>query len=612
MKKILLATLLLSLVQTWAGSAQVGQPKVSAPGRYSGYSPQLYTEWVRESRYVAVRDGTRLAVNIFRPAIDHRAVEHPYPVVWMFTPYGRAHSLPNGTVYYAAANPAGQLSNCNILNLTYYGYVVAVADVRGKGASFGARRGFQDQQEAHDGYDLNEWLAKQPWSDGKVGMFGCSYLGGSAYNVLTTTPPHLKAIFPGFSPFNLFDMNDRGGILAQWGTHPPASNTEELTTLPVDEDKDGKLLKQAVAEHAAGTNNVDLWRELPYRDSESSLTGSRFWNEASVSTYNEKIENSKVAIYRWANWQDEESEGIIIGHIAMSNPKKLWIGGWSHCQTNDFDMGVEAHRFFDYWLKGIQNGIMDQPPIYFYTLNAKAGDEWRFARSWPLAATRVSNYYLHGETMASVASKFDGTLNTSAAATLGVSPPYQVDYSARCKMEPVFWPCSLDAYALTYSSAVLTAPLQITGHPVMHLWIKSSAEDGNFFVALEDVSADGTAQVLSHGRLRASLRALHPPQWPMMGLPWHRANQADSQPLKPGVPAELVFALEPTSVVLQADHRIRITVTGADPREPAFRQEIHPAPTIEILHDAAHPSMISLPLVPVGAGVAPSGVTSGY
>jgi hypothetical protein len=607
MSKRIFKGILLYIMLTVAEVSHGADPaKISAPGVYSGYAPKIYSEWIRESRYVAVRDGTRLAVDIYRPAVNHQATDQPYPVLWMFTPYRRAFYGRHGEIEYAAAG-----KNLDIQSLTLYGYVVAVADVRGKGGSFGARRGFQDQQEAHDGYDINEWLAKQPWSNGKVGMFGCSYCGGSQYNVLTTVPPHLKAIFPGFTPLNLYDMNARGGILAQWGTHPPASSDEELATVPVDEDKDGALLKQAVAQHSAGTNNVDLWRELPYRDSYSSLTKSRFWEEASVSTYLKKIENSKVAIYRWSNWQDEESEGIIFGHHAMSNLRKLWIGGWSHCQTQNFDMGVEAHRFFDYWLKGIDNGIMSEPPIYFYTLHANPGDEWRFAAAWPLPETTRTAYYLRGEPMGSVASKFDGTLSTEAPKSKVRSPQFQVDYAVRCKAEPMFWPCSIDASAITYSTAPLTKVEQITGHPVMHLWVTSTATDGNFFVALEDVSADGSVQVLTHGRLKASLRRLNHPPFDTMDLPWHRAYQSDVMPMEAGTPAELIITLEPTSAVIQSGHRLRLTVAGADPREPAFREEIHPAPMIEVLHDGVHNSFVSVPLVPIGAGIVPKIIGSG-
>jgi putative CocE/NonD family hydrolase len=175
----------------------------------------------------------------------------------------------------------------------------------------------------------------------------------------------------------------------------------------------------------------------------------------------------------------------------------------------------------------------------------------------------------------------------------------------------MFWPCSTDASAVTFSSPSFTEDKQITGHPVMHLWVTSTATDGNFFVALEDVSADGSVQVLTHGRMKASLRRLNPPPFDTMDLPWHRADQSDAMPMEAGTPTELIFTLEPTSTVIQSGHRLRLTVAGADPREPAFREEIHPAPMIEVLHDGVHNSFVSLPLVPIGAGIVPRITGSG-
>src|SRR6186713_2428455 len=126
---------------------------------------QPYADVVSQSRYVAVRDGTRLAVSIYRPANGPTAVDARLPVVFAFTPYRARFRAPDGKVTEAALG-----DNLGLRSLLRAGYVVAVADVRGKGASFGHRRGFQDRTEAQDGYDLVEWLARQPFSNGKVGM----------------------------------------------------------------------------------------------------------------------------------------------------------------------------------------------------------------------------------------------------------------------------------------------------------------------------------------------------------------------------------------------------------------------------------------------------------
>src|SRR5690606_25722703 len=131
-----------------------------------------------------VRDGTRLAVNVYRPTVDGDPVAERLPVVFAFTPYRARFRADDGKVVEAALQDGLALRS-----LLRAGYVVAVADIRGKGASFGHRRGFQDRTEAQDGHDLVEWLARQPYSTGKVGMIGCSYLGGSTFHTASTTPP---------------------------------------------------------------------------------------------------------------------------------------------------------------------------------------------------------------------------------------------------------------------------------------------------------------------------------------------------------------------------------------------------------------------------------------
>src|SRR5690606_19545868 len=165
-------------------------PKRSQPGVYEGYSHERFEEWVKSSQYVTMRDGVRLAVDLYRPARDGQAVDEKFPVVWAHTPYRRAYKNAKGEI----VNAAPEL---HLPPLVGQGYVVAIVDTRGRGASFGARRGFQDRTEAQDAYEMTEWLARQPWSSGAVGIAGCSYLGGSAYHAATTMPPHLRAVAAG-------------------------------------------------------------------------------------------------------------------------------------------------------------------------------------------------------------------------------------------------------------------------------------------------------------------------------------------------------------------------------------------------------------------------------
>ena len=266
----------------------------------------------RESRYVAVRDGTRLAMNIYRPAVDGRPVNSPHPVVFSFTPYRARYRNASGQVV-----ELGQFTSFGLKDLTDRGYVLAVADIRGKGASFGSRRGFQDRTEANDGYDLVQWLAAQPWGSGKVGMLGCSYLGGTTVHVASTAPPALKAIFTGATDLDKYAFVRRGGITAQFNTRPDEPLSDDLMSLPMDADADGSQLRTAVAEHARNTPMAALWYGMPYRDSVSNLTGNRFWEEAGPYPYLDVIRKAGIATYFWGNWQDEPTEQVILLHANL-------------------------------------------------------------------------------------------------------------------------------------------------------------------------------------------------------------------------------------------------------------------------------------------------------
>jgi len=187
----------------------------------------------------------------------------------------------------------------------------------------------------------------------------------------------------------------------------------------------------------------------------------------------------------------------------------------------------------------------------------------------------------------------------------GGKDEYTVTYDVDCP-SPVGLgqTCVLDDKGITYTSSVLPENLELTGHPILHLWVASTAADGNFFAYLEDVAPDGTVFIVTDGRLKGSLRALGTPPYNYLGLPWHRSFQQDAIPFTPGRPAELVFDCLPLSHVFKSGHRIRLTITGADSREKD-RAELSPAPRITIFRDSVHSSHISLPIIPAGAATIP-------
>jgi len=578
-----------SVIVTGIGApAAAAADRVSAPGRYSGYSPKLYDKWERTSFHVPVRDGTRLAVDLFRPVKDGKPVQTRLPVVWIHTPYLRAIRKPDGTL-----SRGGGTSYMNARDLTLHGYVVAIVDTRGKGASFGTRRGMQDSTEARDAYDMTEWLAAQPWSNGKVGMMGCSYVGGTQDNAAIATPPSLKAIFPGATTFNRYDFVARGGLTAQYHTRPEDPNDLGEGAMPVDSDKDGSLLAQARDGHRGNTIMSEIWKDIPFRDDWSEKMGSRFWEETSLSSYRNAIEMRGPVMYRWTGWQDEFTPDQFVARANLRNVVKVFIGPEQHCRSEQFDMFSEHLRYFDRYLKDIDNGIDREPSITYYTYNAEPGREWAVSDVWPIAGTRMERWFVGGGR--------DGLKLAPKSPAGPTKASFTTDYSVVTdKYATTAWPLSQHGHGVSFTSAPFTTDARLTGHPVVSLWISTSAKDGDVFAYLEEVAPDGKATVRAHGRLRASHRALGTAPYDYLGLPWHRSFRADHQPMTPGVPAELKFDLLPTSTIIRKGMSLRLVVTGADPRQRSNILVRHaPAPQVTVHGGKGMPSYVDLPFVPI-------------
>jgi putative CocE/NonD family hydrolase len=180
--------------------------RISQLGQYSGYSTTAYTEWVRTSQYVRVRDGTQLAVDIIRPAINGAAVEDRLPVLLTYERYHRARMSPDGNLLTQVELWPFAKTWLN------HGYVVVAADMRGTGASFGTRPGEFLDSDSTDAYDVIEWISSQPWSDGSVGMYGLSYPGMTQWMAAGAAPLALKAIVPAMTMFDLYSFTYPGGV----------------------------------------------------------------------------------------------------------------------------------------------------------------------------------------------------------------------------------------------------------------------------------------------------------------------------------------------------------------------------------------------------------------
>ncbi|WP_243455707.1 CocE/NonD family hydrolase [Sphingosinicella sp. BN140058] len=559
-------------------SGAIAQNAVAPGAAFGAYQPsRTYTEQVSSTFYLPMRDGVRLAMTVSRPARGGKAVDGRFPVIWH-------HSLSATQEPNDGTGPfAGGFRS--MPQLTDYGYVVVQVARRGNGQSFGERRGYHDRNEAQDAYDVTQWLAAQPWSDGKVGIYGCSNTGDAALHAVSMRPPALKAAFAGCFSWHKYDAFRRGGIFAQWGTGPARSVEEDMKQQPVDADPDKTLLRQAAEEHQRSTPLFEMWKGMPFRDSFSPIVASRFWAEGSSANYADQIRRSGVALYVVGGWLDELRDQGLIAFMNVPG-SRIIIGPWKHCSNDDFPLVEEAHRFFDEHLKGIDTGLRREPPIHYFTQNAGGEGVWRSAANWPSAA---------GSLQALALGK-DGRLGGKAHG----ERRFEVRYDVACKdagSGPFAQPCHVPGAGLSYAGDPLAADSEVTGSGVVDLWISADAADANLFAYLEDVAPDGSIRMVTEGRLKASLRALGKAPWTLpAGVPWHRADAEDSEPLVPGKPARLVFELMPASYVFKAGHRLQITITGADYRERA-REPSGLARTVRILSDPGHASVVKLPVV---------------
>lgn len=547
---------------------------------------QDYSEVQRTSLYVPVRDGTRLAVNIYRPATESGVVEERLPVVFAFTPYRARFRNAEGVVQETALEDGLALRS-----LLRAGYVVAVADIRGKGASFGTRRGFQDRTEAQDGHDLVEWLADQPFSTGVVGMVGCSYLGGTVMHTASTAPPSLRAVFAGATDWDKYEFVRRGGITAQFNTRPDEPLSDDLASVPVDADPDGTLLREAVAQHAGNTPMAQLWYGMPYRDSISPLTGNAFWEEVAIWRYADAIREAGIATYLWSNWKDEPTTQVIVA--AQNLGSRLLVGPGSHCEIPaGFDFTNEITRFFDHHLKGEDNGFAAQPRVTYWQDEGSGQGSYRRAEGVPGSGSDTLTYYL--------GSAGENGAKHSLAARPGdnATDSLTVDYDVASGEYFSFWPAAMNAHGLAYDSAPLSQPMDLLGYPVAHVEVAADRPDADVFVYLEQVDAAGKAEVLSFGRLKLSHRAVAAAPWDNLGLPFHPGTEASASDLATGSFARLAIAMMPLSHRVEAGTRLRFVVTGADPRQrnlAEIRQD--PPPKLTVRSGWLAGSRIDLPLL---------------
>lgn len=661
----------LYVAKSWSDTKVLCNPgqraaaRASAFGCYHGYGKPGYSEFIRTSIYVPVRDGTRLAVDIYRPSIDGKPVEGRFPVAFTYSRYWRAETRPDGTISTSAgildkgqnsANIDAAMKRANgrgaaVGLLLSHGYIFVRAEARGSGVSFGVRNGDMSGIEALDGRDLIDWIARQPWSDGKVGMLGGSYEGMSQHLVASTAPKPLRAIFPMVATFDEYHSSWSGtGILkkyglawlarqakrdgVQQGKQGSVINPDDANAVqdpPVDADSDGSIRSAARKERlgdpeavdpmsyftrqskeagemvrlisaALGTSSpvdlmealysprilADLARRTPglrerltalhfYRDASDMLIRPQDTGPNNLAMLAPRISASGVGVYNWGGWRDFATIDTLLWDANLTNPRKLAMGPWTHGPNEKDDMREEASRvlspieqlrWLDYWLKGIDNGIMREPSTTFAVMGQGDRFYWQHASRFP-GAQMVRKPWLVGP---------DGTLGGGGSRS--GSAAFTVDnagglgdhtrYHDAIGLGPYRWP-DLEQHArqgaVAFTSTPLTAPVQLRGSPVARLYVRSSTPDAYLHGYLERVNADGSIELLADGAMRASHRTLGKPVYNNLGNPFSDSRKRivdATPPLRADRPALVTFELQPIAALLEKGTRIRFVVAGAE------------------------------------------------
>jgi len=569
----------------------------AAPARY---------DVVFERNVVAkMRDGVTLRADIYRPRAEAK-----FPVLLERTPYDKTHERDFGMK--GAAR----------------GYVVVVQDTRGRYASEGEWYTFRN--EANDGYDTVEWAATLPYADGKVGMFGGSYVGATQFWAAIAHPPHLAGIAPDVTASNYHDgWTYQGGAFEQWFNQSWASGLTEDTLRRASDRITAPLEWRTVLPLTdyplrAAPNMKTL---APYyADWLAHPSYDDYWKTLSIEEHYGQIQ---VPVFNLAAWYDIFLGGSLRNYELLKSKagsevarkgQRLLVGlgghagGWEQRKIGELDFGEKAPfdgdalvlDWYDMLLKGGPNAFAGGKAVRIFVMGR---NEWRNEDDWPLARAKATEYFLHSAGNANSLAG-DGVLSTEAPASglpaaqtkdvfeYDPANPVPTIGGPLCCRGDLLKPGPFDQTAaeqrkdvLVYSTAALAKDLEATGPVTAELWVSSSAMDTDITAKLVDVAPNGFAQNLTEGILR--LR--------------YRDSQEKAEPLKPGVVYKVKVDLWATSNVFLAGHRIRLEISSSNfPRfdrnlntdeEQARATHVVKA-TNSVVHDREHPSALILPVVP--------------
>ncbi|HYW71588.1 MAG TPA: CocE/NonD family hydrolase [Pyrinomonadaceae bacterium] len=565
-------------------------PAGKDPQRYQGYIAPKYQAVDQHSLYLTMRDGIKIAIEVILPK-PLGPGEH-IPAIMNMTRYWRINQDGKPQTFFPS-----------------HGYAQVLVDARGTGASFGVWRAPFSAEEIKDYGEVVDWIVKQPWSNGKVGAVGNSYEGNTALWLAVNDKPAVKAVIPRHFEFDEYSETPYpGGLLTDWLIKTWNDGNQQLDHNPgvrlVDGDTDQQLYQQAMKQRSENLDVYAAARNATFRDDPAfGVT----LDDISLHSYTAQIEKSQVAINSWGGWFDAgTADAVIRSFMTLNNYQRAVIGPWNHGggqnaspdpadQATRVMQAYEQLRFFDHYLKGVDTGLDSGKLLYYFTIGE---GRWKTTDTWPLRETKSVRWYLSE----------GNSLSPKAPVSTAAADSYPINFDATTGAKnrwhtqvggQVSYPdrATEDRKLLTYTSAPFEADTEITGYPVIDLFITSTAADGAFFVYLEDVDEHGVVTYLTEGELRALQRKISTDAPPYrLAVPYHSFKKKDALPLVPGQIAELKFGLQPASVLIRKGHRLRVAIAGAD-KDTFARIPAAESPTITLLRNKTKSSSIVLPVI---------------
>jgi uncharacterized protein len=589
---------------------------------------------------VPMRDGIKLATDIYLPAQNGAPAPGRFPTLLVRTPYTRAFQEQG-----------------NAARFVPKGYVLMVQSIRGRYGSEGHWRFFRD--DPADGYDTIAWIASQPWSDGGIGMLGGSYDGGTQHAAALASPPALKALVPLVAATNVgqHGLRHNGSFELRFFTWVfSLGNPIESPLYPAFYPGDAET-QHTLAENArdykkymmqlpfrAGTTPLRLAPDYDFALAEIMSHGDydAYWKDVGVDVISHLKEHKDIPIHHVSGWYDSwaiNTANVNYANLARTkkSPQRLTMGPWTHNSlgtsvAGEAEFGPDAKvdisqlelTWMDRWLKGIQNDAEKDGPVRIFVMGGGdahktpegriyVGGHWRTEQEWPLKRAVATPYYLHADhtlgpdkPKAGAPSQYQfdprnpvPSIGGNVSSQMGAMQAGAFDQHCRSDVLGCtdHAPLSARKDIVVFQSAPLAEDMEVTGPLVVTLWASSSATDTDFTAKLVDVYPpnknfpDGEELNIGDSIVRAR----------------YRDSLEKATLMKPGQIYKFRIELYPTSILFAKGHKIRVDISSSNfPRfdvnpntgEPLNQNTKTVVATNTIYHDADHPSNITLPVIP--------------